>query len=92
MEFFDVPTKEGASSLSIFGCDSKPKGASEELAITALPDECPEPFAHSGALGIRLVPLVLFCTLYFSFSSSASFEDKPCNKTNNEFLFLFLFF
>lgn len=73
---FDVPAEKG--SISIFGCDSKPmEGPFEVPGASASPDEAPVPLAKSDVPGFCLQMLLDFSALYPSFSSSASFEDKP---------------
>ena len=66
-------------SVSILGWDSKPQGegAFEEMGISASPADGSTLLAKSMGKGFCLVQWQDFSALYPSFSSSASFDDKP---------------
>ena len=68
-------------SISIFAWDSKPQeeGTFEELGVSASVAEGSMLLARSVAPALSLLMLLDFSTLYPSFSSSASLDDKPYN-------------
>lgn len=77
-KFFDVPEEEGMVSISIFGWDSRPfKGAFEGLGASVSEADGSVFLATSVGAGLCLVKLQSFSALNPSFSSSASFDDKP---------------
>ena len=82
----DVPEEEGAVSVSVFGSDSKltEEGTLEELGISVSVAEGPTLLAKSAAPGFSLLMLQDFSALYPSFSSSASFEDRPYSALIND--------
>lgn len=77
-KFFDGPEEERMVSISIFGSDSRPfKGAFEELGASVSEADASVFLATSVGVELCLVKLQSFSALNPSFSSSASFDDKP---------------